>query len=70
MSLSRGIIESYDQARHSADVRLAGAQGRLADVPVLSVIPAEEMVAGACVVVAIWPDVGAVILGSYTDPAS
>jgi len=70
MSIARGIVESYDATAHSAEVRLIGSQGHLADVPVLTVIPAAEMVVGACVLVAVWPDVGAVILGSYGSPAT
>lgn len=65
MQIVRGVVDAYDPASHTAAVRLEGATGRLDDVPVLRVVPTDELSPGDDVVVAVWPDVGAVVLGSF-----
>ena len=69
MALVRGTVTSYDAAAHAVCVALEGAGGTLADVPVLAQIPAEDCAPGRRVVVQIWPDVGAVLLGAYPPAA-
>jgi len=67
MHILRGIVDGYDPVTHTVDVRLDGATGRMDGVPALRVIPSDELTAGDRVVVAVWPDVGAVVLGSFDD---
>ena len=65
MALARGIVCHFDADTHTASVALEGATGLLAAVPVLRTVPPDGLLPGDRVVVALWPDVGAVVLGAY-----
>ncbi len=71
MSLLRATVESYDALGHTADVRpLAHPASLLADVPVLENCSGDLLIAGATVLVHLWDDGGAVVLGPYGEAGS
>lgn len=71
MSLLRAAVESYDSATHTVDVRpLAHPASLLADVPVLENCAGDLLIAGVTVLVHLWDDGGAVVLGPYGEGAS
>ncbi|NLD45219.1 MAG: hypothetical protein GX657_17205 [Chloroflexi bacterium] len=65
MQVLRGVVTAYDAATHTATVSLEGATGVLRGLPVLRSVPPGGLAPGDRVVVALWPDVGAVVLGAY-----
>ena len=65
MAVVRGTVEAYDAGAHTARVSLEGGAGVLEDVAVLRVAHDALPAPGDRVVVALWPDAGAVVLGVY-----
>ncbi|MEA3408373.1 MAG: hypothetical protein U9R48_09900 [Chloroflexota bacterium] len=70
MSLLRAAVESYDPLAHTANVRpLAHPASLLVDVPVLGNCAGDLLVEGATVLVQLWDDAGAVVLGPFGNGA-
>jgi hypothetical protein len=64
----RARIRAYTAASHTCDIEPIGAPSALLSaVPVLSSVPAAELVVGRTVAVLLWPDVDALILGAFGD---
>jgi len=64
--LYRGVVEAIDQAAGTADVRLnAGPQSLVTGAPISEAVPMELVHVGDDVLVLLWDDGGAVVLGPF-----
>ena len=65
MTIMRGTVEGVDAGAHTARVCLEGGAGVLEGVAILRVAHDAPLAPGDRVLVALWLDAAAVVLGAY-----